>query len=237
MLGSVPRMPPVDLPPPPERPELPPGVQIAGEEELFWPAGDVTIQSLARLPAEAERVVVLCHPHPLYGGTMHNAVVVVLAKALAESNGGRVGWIRFNYRGFVKSGGKYDGGRAEELDAAGALAEARRRCPRAKVCFAAYSFGAGVAYRAAARDGNVDRIALIAPSLRMTKLDAARYSGPVLIVAAGRDQFSPPEETSELAERLHATLSFIPEADHYFIRFRREVVRLVIPFVVPELPS
>lgn len=94
-----------------------------------------------------------------------------------------------------------------------------------------------MAYRAAARDGNVDRVALVAPSLKMTKVDATRYSGPVLIVAAGRDQFSSPEETSELAEQLHATLSVIPEADHDFIRFRREVARLVIPFVAPELSS
>jgi alpha/beta superfamily hydrolase len=227
--------PPIDLPPPPAHPELPPEVRIAGEEELFWPADGVDIQGLARLPLSAERVVLLCHPHPLYGGTMHNAIVVVLAKALAESAGQRVGWLRFNYRGVGKSGGQYDAGKAETFDAKGALAEVRRRCPRAKLSFAAYSFGTGVAYRAAAADGGVDRISLIAPSPRMTKVDTGPFEGSVQIVAAGRDQFATPDETSELAERFHAQLSVLPDADHYFIRFRREVARLVVPFAAPEL--
>jgi pimeloyl-ACP methyl ester carboxylesterase len=157
-------VPPVDLPPPPERPELSPEVQIAGEEELFVPAEGARRQALALLPAAAERVVVLCHPRPRCGGTMHNAVVVVLAKALAEAGGGRVGWLRFNFRGVGKSQGRYDAGRAEEHE----------------------------------------------------------FS-------------SPEEETSELAGRLHATLSVVPEAEHDFIRFRREVARLVVPFVAPEL--
>jgi hypothetical protein len=210
-------------------------VHIAGEEELFWPAEGVTIQSLGVLPAGADRVVIICHPHPLYGGTMHNAVVVVLAKALAEGGAKRVGWLRFNYRGVGKSGGRYDAGKAEVFDAKGALAQVRGRLPRAKISLIGYSFGTGVAYRAAAADGGVDRITLIAPSLRMTRIDSAPFAGPVQMIAAGRDQFATPEETNELAERLHAELSVLPEAEHYFIRFRREVARLVIPFAAPEL--
>jgi alpha/beta superfamily hydrolase len=228
--------PPVDLPPPPETPELPPEVAVSGEEEVFFRADGLTLQGLGRFPAGAERAVVLCHPHPLYGGTMHNAVVVVLAKALAEL-GDRVATLRFNFRGVVKSGGRYDAGRAEVFDARGALAEVRRRLPRAKVSMAAYSFGTGVAYRAAAADGGVERLSLVAPSMRMTKIELAPFRGLVQIVAPGRDQFSSPEETKALAEQFGAALSVIPDADHYFIRFRREVARLVVPFVAPEPSS
>jgi hypothetical protein len=71
----------------------------------------------------------------------------------------------------------------------------------------------------------------------MTRVDAGPFSELVQIVAAGRDPFSTPEETSEPAGRLHATLSVIAEADHDFIRFRREVSRLVVSFAAPELSS
>jgi alpha/beta superfamily hydrolase len=226
--------PPIDLPPPPERPELPPEVAIAGEEELFFSADGVMLQGLGRLPSSAERAVVLCHPHPLYGGTMHNAVVVALTKALAELPRDRMGTLRFNFRGMGKSGGRYDAGRAEVLDARAALGEVRRHCPRAKISLAGYSFGSGVAYRAAVADSGVERVSLIAPSMRMTNIDDARFQGPVQIIAPGRDQFSTPEETRQLAERFGAELSVVPEAEHYFIRFRREVARLVVPFVAPE---
>jgi alpha/beta superfamily hydrolase len=230
--------PPVDLPPPPERPELPPEVKIAGEQELLFSTEDgVNIQGLARLPATAGRAVVLCHPHPLYGGTMHNAVVVVVAKALYELGADRVGTLRFNYRGVGKSTGRYDAGVAEVFDARAAVAEVRRQSPRARISLLGYSFGTGVAYRAAVNEEDIDRISLVAPSPRMTKIDLGTYEGPVQIVAAGRDQFCSPEETEALAKRLRAVLSVVPEAEHYFIRFRREVARLVVPFVAPELSS
>jgi alpha/beta superfamily hydrolase len=113
----------------------------------------------------------------------------------------------------------------------------RRRVPRAKLSLAGYSFGTGVAFRAAASDRGVERLSLIAPSMRMTKIDTTPFSGPVQIVAAGRDQFSSPEETKALAEQFGAALTVIPDADHYIIRFRREVARLVVPFVAPETSS
>src|ERR1043166_8532207 len=114
--------PPMDLPPPPLHPELPPEVAISGEEETFFRTEDgLQIQALAHLPPGAERVAVLCHPHPLYGGTMHNAIVVVVAKRLRERAGTgplganaipgseptSIGWLRLNYRGVGKSEGTY----------------------------------------------------------------------------------------------------------------------------------
>src|SRR5262245_51416923 len=128
-------MPPsMDLPPPPTNPELPPEVSIGGEEELFFRTADgVGIQALANLPATAERVAVLCHPHPLYGGTMHNAIVVVVAKRLLERGQGKIGWLRLNYRGVGKSEGAYGAGKTEWRDVLAAFAEVRRHVPRAKL--------------------------------------------------------------------------------------------------------
>jgi alpha/beta superfamily hydrolase len=247
--------PPMDLPPPPLHPELPPEVGIAGEEEsLFRTEDGVSIQALAHLPAEAERVAVLCHPHPLYGGTMHNAIVVVVAKRLREraqsmTGGGTAavpmgaeptstGWLRLNYRGVGKSGGSYGAGKTEAFDVRAAFAEVRRRAPRAKLSLVGYSFGAGVGYSAAVKDGGIDNIALVAPSPRMMHgSPLGEFAGPIQIVAASRDQFCDPEETTELARRLGASVKTIEGADHYFVRFRREVASLVVSFICPELSS
>src|SRR6266536_3618362 len=118
MLGcGGPMCPSIDLPPPPAHPELPPEVSIPSEEELFFRTEDGhRIEALGNLAPSADRVAILCHPHPLYGGTMHNAIVVVLAKRLLERGQGRVGWIRFNYRGVGRSEGRYSAGKAEVLD-------------------------------------------------------------------------------------------------------------------------
>jgi alpha/beta superfamily hydrolase len=235
----------MDLPPPPLHPELPPEVRVPGEEEVFFITEDgVQIQALAHLPAEARRVAVLCHPHPLYGGTMHNAIVVVVAKRLRELGQGAgpgepsaAGWLRLNYRGVGKSGGSYGNGKSEVSDVRAAFAEVRRRSPRAKLSLVGYSFGAGVGYRAAVMDGHVDNIALVAPSPRLMHGVLGEFAGPIQIVAASQDQFCDPPETTELAQRLGASVKVIEGADHYFVRFRREVASLVVSFIAPELSS
>ncbi len=228
--------PSIDLPPPPERPELPPEVHIGDERELSLSTTDgIAVQALAYLPPSALRVVVLCHPHPLYGGTMNNALVVVVAKRLRERGNERIGWLRLNFRGVGKSEGRYDAGRAEANDVRAAIAQTRQTLPSAKVTVVGVSFGTGPAYQAAVLEGGVDRVTLVTPSPRLLKEDVGEFMGPVQVVAAGDDQFCTPEETQELTRRLGATLQIIPGADHQFIRFRREVANLVVPFACPEL--
>ena len=100
-----------------------------------------------------------------------------------------------------------------------------------------YSFGAGVGYRAAVADGGIDNVALVAPSPRVMHGTLGEFTGPIQIVAAGQDQFCDREETTELAQRLGASVRVIAGADHYFVRFRREVASLVASFISPELSA
>jgi len=118
-----------------------------------------------------------------------------------------------------------------------AFAEVRRRAPRAKLSLVGYSFGAGVGYGAAVKDGGIDNIALVAPSPRLMHGPLGEFAGPIQIVAAGHDQFCSVEETTELARRLGAAVKVIEGADHYFVRFRREVASLVVSFIGPELSA
>jgi alpha/beta superfamily hydrolase len=237
MLGSPIFMPPsAELPPPPENPELPPDVRIPGEEELAFRSEDgLLIEGRGYFPSKAERVVVLCHPHPLYGGTFNNAIVVSVAKRMLEQGADRIGWLRLNYRGVGRSEGRYDAATREVLDVLAAFAEARYRVPGAQVAVMGYSFGAGVAYRAAVRDARIEKVCLVAPTLRMMRDQVGEYTGPVQIVAAGHDEFATVDETKELADKLRAPVHMLPEADHFFIRHRREVATVVLRFFAPEL--
>src|SRR5580692_178093 len=107
-----------DLPPPPENPELSPPVMVRGEENAMVPGlpGEPSLEAQVRGDGSGERAFLLCHPHPLYGGSMHSAVVVAIAKVLAEKGGDRVATLRFNFRGVGKSGGAYGGGEGEVAD-------------------------------------------------------------------------------------------------------------------------
>jgi alpha/beta superfamily hydrolase len=225
-----------ELPPPPEHPELPPDVRIAGEEEVAFRTEDgLLIEARGYFPADAGRAIVLCHPHPLYGGTFNNAIVVAVAKRLLARAPADVAWLRLNFRGVGRSDGRYDAATREVLDVLAAFAEVRYRSPKAKVGVMGYSFGAGVAYRAAVRDGNIDRICLVAPTLRMLRAEVGEYRGPVQIVAASNDEFASVDETRKIGEKLGAQLQMIDGADHFFVRYRREVAGLVVRALLPEM--
>jgi len=229
-------MPPsAELPPPPAQPELPPEVRIPGEEEVAFRTEDsVLLEARGYFPAGATRAIVLCHPHPLYGGTFNNAIVVSVAKRLLERGTTTLAWLRLNFRGVGRSEGRYDAATREVLDVMAAFAEMRRRAPGAKVGVMGYSFGAGVAYGAAARDANVEGICLVAPTKRFLHEQVGESTGRVQIIAASNDEFASVEETKELGRKLGAPVHVIEGADHFFVRYRREVAGLVLRFLAPE---
>src|SRR5690349_19464181 len=121
--------------------------------ELAGPAG--RLEAILKLPGGVPRLAaVVAHPHPLYGGTMHNKVVYATARRL-EAHGAAV--LRFNFRGAGASEGEHDQGRGERRDMAAALAEVRGRFPRLLLVAAGYSFGSYVALATGA-DGSADRL-------------------------------------------------------------------------------
>jgi len=113
--------------------------------------------------AEPAAFAVVCHPHPLHGGTMHNKVVTTVARTLNELG---LPTLRFNFRGVGASEGTHDEGRGEIDDALAVVAEGRRRWPAAALWLAGFSFGGAVALRAAARaDPPPAQLVTVAPAL------------------------------------------------------------------------
>ncbi len=227
----------MELPPIPDNPVRPPHVVLAGEQAHWLETSDgQSLEALARLPSGVSRAVVICHPHPLYGGTMHNAVVIALAKALKEA-GDDVGTIRFNFRGVERSSGRYTAGEGEKLDVIAAVDGLRNQMPNAAVSVVGYSFGSWVGLRAAWAHPEVERVALIAPAVRIfryaEKLECRRPM-PTEVVVGDHDDFVDVPSARKLARYLGAQLHVIKGADHFFVGFRTFVARTLLPFVAPE---
>jgi uncharacterized protein len=110
---------------------------------------------------------VICHPHPLFGGTLHNKVVHTLARSLRAAGAAT---LRFNFRGVGASEGTHDEGAGEIQDALAAVAWARVRWPDAPLVLAGFSFGGAVAIQAASAASPAWLIT-VAPAVDRVKLE------------------------------------------------------------------
>lgn len=168
---------------------------------------------------------ILCHPHPIGGGSMHVPLLQVLSRTLA----GR-GWacLRFNFRGVGNSAGESSGGLRETEDVEGAFLflEGREDVDSGDLSVAGWSFGSWVGLRWAVKSGRCRRIALISPPMigfdffYFLEDEGVILPPRVLVVAGSRDQFSDAERLRELAERLGGRLHLLEGADHFL--FGRE---------------
>jgi uncharacterized protein len=179
-------------------------------------APDVVLESRLAVPAGAPAGVVICHPHPLYGGDMDNPVVVRIQEVCA---GLGLATLRFNFRGVGESGGTHGGGLAEQDDARAALDVLARAIGTAPLALAGYSFGAWVATLVGLRDPRVGALALIAPPLALYDFDAVEGKRvPTLAVAGTTDPYCPASDFQRFTARFAwVTSAVIDGADHFFL--------------------
>ena len=199
--------------------------------------------------ANASHAAVVCHPHPLFGGTLHNKVVFHTMKAL---NSFGFPALRFNFRGAGLSQGEHDQGEGEVEDVQAALdwLDSEFHLP---LVFAGFSFGAAVGLRAACADSRV-RAAIgvgtpVAPVAantgepRVYTLDFLRdCAKPKLFVSGARDQFGPRGKLEELVASVPEPkkLVVIEGADHFFegrLRELREAIELWLTQALNSQPS
>ncbi len=180
--------------------------------DLAGPAG--RLEAILKQPSGALRMAaVVAHPHPLYGGTMHNKVVYAAARRL-EAHGAAV--LRFNFRGAGASEGEHDHGRGERLDMAAALAEMRRRLPGLPLVAAGYSFGCQVALAAGA-GGDADRLLALAPPVGHYDFSfLERSSVPLAVVSGEEDHLAPAIALTPAVERWRGLVSWevLPGVGH-----------------------
>ncbi|MEM8712021.1 MAG: alpha/beta fold hydrolase [Planctomycetota bacterium] len=166
--------------------------------------------------SSARAAAVVCHPHPLHGGTMRNNVVHRTARGLHDAG---LAVVRFNFRGVGGSEGLHDGDGAEEEDLAAALQFLRVRVPGVPLWAAGFSFGSRTVVGLAPRDERIERVALIAlPVIAYDCRAALDIRQPGGIFMAGEDTFGTlavlREQMPELLDRFH--VEEVPGVDHFF---------------------
>jgi alpha/beta superfamily hydrolase len=186
--------------------------------DLHGPAGK--LEALVNFGAPgAEYAAVVTHPHPLFGGTMHNKVVFHAMKAL---NGFGIPVLRFNFRGVGASEGEHDKGVGEVEDVQTALNHMKSAF-HLPLIFAGFSFGAAVGLQAACLDPDVKAAISIGTPVqaddRVYQYNFLRHcTKPKLFISGERDQFASPEELSKLLQSVPEPkrLVLVPAADHFF---------------------
>jgi alpha/beta superfamily hydrolase len=203
---------------------------LTGNTFFEGPAGQ--IEAILKEPATAvTRAAIVCHPHPLFGGTMHNKVVYRMARAFQDAG---FAALRFNFRGAGRSHGLHDQGRGEEDDLRAAIKFMGQKYPGAEMWVAGFSFGSAVMLRAACGDPSIR--ALVAAGAPVSKYDFSHVINcgkPKLFVQGSLDEFGSKEDLERFVARLSEpkALKVIEGADHFFEGHLPELAQAVSDFI------
>ena len=195
-------------------------MRIAHDSQTPFLEGPVgRLEAILWTPARSDApplAALVCHPHPLFGGTMHNKVVYNAAKTMDVLG---IPTLRFNFRGAGLSEGEHDKGQGEQGDVQAALDFLAAQFPGIPLLLAGFSFGSAVGLRVGCGDSRV--VELIAMGMPVTSMDCSYLRDcrkPKLFVHGGEDQFSGREKLEEVVSTLpgEKRLVVVESADHFF---------------------
>jgi alpha/beta superfamily hydrolase len=183
--------------------------------DLYSSAG--RLEALYRELQDPAAAAVVCHPHPLGGGTLHNKVVFRAARGLENAN---VATLRFNFRGAGTSAGKHDEGEGEMNDVTTAIDWVKRMHPGRKLIVGGFSFGAWVATRVATEMPEVDAIFLIGTPVNKYDFGYLRHCDkPMLFLHGTQDEYGDVAKLEKVVEHIrNAESVIVTGADHFFTR-------------------
>lgn len=188
----------------------------ARETRVFLSGGAGAIEVLINGVEKPRAVALICHPHPLHGGTLDNKVVFTMARACRDSG---VVAVRFNFRGAGCSEGVHDNGVGELEDASNLLSQIRSTLPGLPVVLAGFSFGAGVVAQLA-QATNCSCVLLSAPPVPRYGLDDIKaISASLLLLQCDDDEVVDSTSVYRWFERLSApqkTLRRWQQGGHFF---------------------
>ena len=203
---------------------------MARRIESHWIAGPAgRLEAILEEPENAPplRAALVCHPHPLYGGTMHNKVVHRLARGLRTA---RAVVLRFNFRGVGQSHGSHAHGEGELDDARVALDWLRARYPDLSLVLAGFSFGARVVTRLGCEVHPGRLIAVGFPTRGMDTTFLGTCPVDKVFVQSAHDEHGPRAELDQLFEKFSEPkrLIYVEARDHFFDGGLDELERTVI---------
>lgn len=184
------------------------------EEQIFIHSGELKIEGLLEnLPGE--KGVVVTHPHPLYGGEMHNNVVEAITQAYRDKG---YSTLRFNFRGVGRSEGSYDNGSGEQEDVRAAL-NFLSDLGKSSIDLAGYSFGAWVNALGMEKFHQAKRMVMVSPPVNFISFDFLKYQPKVqLVIVGNRDEIAGYRALEKLMPDWNpeAALRIINGADHFY---------------------
>ncbi len=201
-------------------------------EHTTIPCRDISLEAVWHFPEGTGPfpAVIVCHPHPLYGGNMSSNVVFAICQALARKS---IAALRFNFRGVGKSGGEFGEGIGEQEDVKAALdfVAATANIDQKRKGLAGYSFGANVALAVATQEERVSMLALVSPALSEEGWEQLkRYARPKLVIAGDNDFVMPQAQFSRLSRDMPKQYQVIAGADHFWSGYEEELADKVSRF-------
>ncbi len=199
------------------------------------PAGDLEAILEFDPASDPRMTAIVCHPHPLFGGTMHTKAVFRAAKAAVRA---RIPALRFNFRGVGLSRGEHAQGIGEREDVRAALGYLERRFPGRPVCLMGFSFGAWVGLAVGSTDARVT--CLVGLGVPVGASDLSYLTGvgkPKLIVQGTNDRYGPRPQVEALYAAMAEPkqINWVEGADHFFTGRLEEMQAAVQSFLVAIL--
>ncbi len=195
-------------------------------EAIFWTPSAVTRPPIA---------AVVCHPHPLFGGTMHNKVVYQVAKSLDAAG---IPVLRFNFRGAGLSEGEHDRGRGEKDDVRAAFDFLSGEFPSVPLLAAGFSFGCVAGLRAGCEDSRVSQLIGLGLPVNSTDVSFLSHcSKPKLFVHGSDDEHGAIEKVKTLVASLPGEnhLVVVEDADHFFKGKLDQVDRAITSWIASRI--
>ena len=187
-------------------------------------------------------VALILHPHPLYGGTMNNPVVLEIFNIFDQLG---FSTFRFNFRGVGKSEGKFDNGLGELADAAAGLDWIQRQNPNANQCWVAgFSFGALLCMQLLMRRPEITRFISVSPQPNLYDFNfLAPCPASGMIIQGKKDELVPIEDTNRLAQKLQSQKNIVIDyeeisgANHFYDNEIHKLNKIVSTYIEKELNS
>jgi alpha/beta superfamily hydrolase len=205
---------------------------------LFIPSTHGQLEAILKTPRGPMRgVALVLHPHPLFGGTMHNKVVFRAAAALNDA--GLVA-LRLNFRGVGQSTGKHDEGRGERDDVRAGLDYLTENYPNQEITLCGFSFGARVGLEVGAADQRVARLISIGTPVDKYDFSFLQQSPkPILFVHGDRDEFGQVDRLHDLVATIKAPVEvkIIRGAGHFFDDQLGELKAAITAWVLKSGPK
>jgi uncharacterized protein len=196
------------------------------EELIFFESEGLKIEAMLE-EVQGEKGVVLSHPHPLYGGTMHNNVVRALAHAYQEEGHST---LRFNFRGVEQSEGDYGNGIGEQADVQAAL----KTLGKETMDLAGYSFGAWVNALGLAKFEEAQRLIMVSPPVSFIDFGFLEYNPKIrLVVCGSRDEIAEYKKVEKMLPKWNdqALFRVIRGADHFYSGYEEELIDVIGAFL------